>query len=270
MSKYDSSGLLDFTDKNVVLTGAAAGMGAAAAAQFVEHGASVHAIDMAPIENGDVRAYVCDLRDVSAIAATVAQLPDRVDVLINCAGLPNGGRFDSLDVMSVNWLALRQLTESLLPRMPSRSAVVHVASTAGRMWPDRIGEIRDLLQASDWPAGQKWVIEHPETVGDGYSFSKEVVQYYTLHRSLETMRHDVRMNSICPGVTNTQLVDDFRRGVGDAILDRAAEVAGRFADPSEMAPPLLFLADHASSSYINGVNLNVDHGTGAAHLTGQW
>jgi NAD(P)-dependent dehydrogenase (short-subunit alcohol dehydrogenase family) len=37
-----------------------------------------------------------------------------------------------------------------------------------------------------------------------------------------------------------------------------------------MAPALLFLADDASASYINGVNLNIDRGTGAAHATGAW
>ena len=76
------------------------------------------------------------------------------------------------------------------------------------------------------------------------------------------------MNSICPGITNTALVDDFRRGVGADVLDRATRIAGRMAEPSEMAPALLFLADDASASYINGVNLNIDRGTGAAHATG--
>ena len=41
------------------------------------------------------------------------------------------------------------------------------------------------------------------------------------------------------------------------------------ADPTEMAPAILFLADPVSSSYVNGVNLNIDRGTGAARLTGQ-
>ena len=77
------------------------------------------------------------------------------------------------------------------------------------------------------------------------------------------------MNSLCPGITQTGLVDDFRRGMGDEVIDHAAAVAGRFAEPSEMAPTMLFLADEAAASYLNGVNLNVDRGTGAARMTDQ-
>ncbi len=62
---------------------------------------------------------------------------------------------------------------------------------------------------------------------------------------------------------------DFRRGLGDQIIDHAAAVAGRIAQPSEMAPAMLFLADPACSSYLNGVNLNIDRGTGAARATDQ-
>ena len=54
------------------------------------------------------------------------------------------------------------------------------------------------------------------------------------------------------------------------MIDRAIELAGRLAEPAEMAPAMLFLADQRTASYINGINLNVDRGTGAAHLIGAW
>ncbi len=262
--------LLNFTGRNVVLTGAASGMGAAALRLFAEEGATVAALDVAPVSDGQAHYVACDLGDPDSIDVALAQLPDRIDVLVNCAGIPNGGRFDASTVMAVNWLGLQRLTESLLPRMRAGSAVVHVASTAGRNWADRRAEIAELVALESFDAGLDWVRKHEEVVGDGYAFSKEVVQYYTHLRSLETVHDGVRMNSICPGVTDTALVDDFRKGVGDDILDRAVAVVGRMADPAEMAPPILFLADEASASYINGVNLNVDLGTGAAHLTGNF
>ena len=71
----------------------------------------------------------------------------------------------------------------------------------------------------------------------------------------------VRELAYCP-------YSDFR--VGAAIIERAIEIAGRPAEPDEMAPALMFLADHSSAGYINGVNLNVDRGTGAAHQIGVW
>lgn len=265
-----ASELLNFSGRNVVLTGAASGMGAATLDLLVERGATVTTLDVAPVAHAQSRNLTCDLGASDAIDAAVAQLPQRIDVLINCAGIPNGGRFDAETVMAVNWLGLRHLTESVLPRMPARSAIVHVASTAGRNWPAHREAIAELVACESFADGMAWVRANDSVVGDGYSFSKEVVQYYTHVRSLETRSAGVRMNGVCPGVTNTALVDDFRKGVGDDVLDRAIEVAGRMADPAEMAPPILFLADEASSSYINGVNLNVDLGTGAAHLTGNF
>lgn len=77
------------------------------------------------------------------------------------------------------------------------------------------------------------------------------------------------MNSICPGITDTNIIGDFRKGMGEDIIDHAAAVAGRFAHPAEMVPAMLFLADNNASSYINGVNLNIDRGTGAARESDQ-
>jgi len=77
------------------------------------------------------------------------------------------------------------------------------------------------------------------------------------------------MNSVCPGITDTQILADFRNGMGDDIIDHAEAIAGRAARPEEMAPALLFLGSDRTASYINGVNLNVDRGTAAARLSNQ-
>lgn len=260
--------LLDFGGKRVIITGAASGIGAATMALLVERGADVHAVDLVPIEH-DVTSHVCDLGQEQSIDDLVGRLPDQVDVLMNCAGVPNGGRFTPDEVMKVNWLGLRHLTESLVPRLPAGGSIVHIASTAGRDWSARLDEHRGLMAAETFARGEAWLNAHSDVVGDGYSFSKEAVQYYTLWRSVQLLSRGLRMNSICPGVTDTSIVADFRRGLGDDLIDHAQAVAGRMAQPSEMAPAMLFLADAASSSYLNGVNLNVDRGTGAARATDQ-
>ncbi|MGF1595965.1 MAG: coniferyl-alcohol dehydrogenase [Acidimicrobiales bacterium] len=265
--------LLEFHGRRVVITGAASGIGAATVGLALRHGAEVHAVDIAPIGGeaaGMVAAHRCDLGDRNDIDRLVGELPATVDVLLNCAGVPNGGRFGPAEVMRVNWLGLRHLTEALLPRLPAGGAVVHIASTAGRDWAAHVDAHRQLMAAADFEAGDAWVAAHPDVVGDGYAFSKEAVQYYTLWRAVQLLPTGVRMNSICPGVTDTSIVADFRRGLGDELIDHAAAVAGRMARPAEMAPALLFLADEAASSYVNGVNLNIDHGTGAARLTDQY
>lgn len=268
--------LLDYTGKCVVVTGAASGMGAATCKLLLSRGAEVHALDITPIEwpapsdtSDKAASYECDLGDRESIDAAVSQLPAKVDSLLNCAGVPNGGRFSPHQVMAVNWLGLRHLTESVLPRIGAGGAIVHIASTAGRDWAQRVELHRQLMAATSFEAGATLLEGHLDVVGDGYSFSKETVQYYTMWRAVQLLPTGVRMNSVCPGVTDTTIVADFRRGLGDEVIDHAAAVAGRMAEPSEMAPAMLFLADHASSSYVNGVNLVIDRGTGAARQTDQ-
>ena len=260
--------LLDFSDKTVVITGAASGMGAETARLLQQQGAVVIALDVVEIA-GSMQFVACDLGDPTAIDAAVAQLPERIDVLMNCAGVPNGGRFSPDEVMRINWLGLRHLTEAALPRMPEGGSVVHIASTAGRAWTDRIEAHQQLMHAASWADGLAWIDANEELIGDGYAVSKEAVQYYTMWRAVQLLSRGIRMNSICPGITDTGIISDFRKGMGDDIIDHAERVAGRMAQPAEMAPAMLFLADDASSSYINGVNLNIDRGTGAARLTSQ-
>jgi len=267
--------LLDFRGRVVVITGTASGIGAATLDLLIEAGASVHALDVAHsgsaggCDSGNPGLHFCDIGIQASVDDVVDRLPPRIDVLMNCAGVPNGGRFSTDEVMAINWFGLRHLTESVLPRMGAGSAVVHVASTAGRDWIERIDLHRELMQATDFNEGLSWLAANRDRCGDGYTVSKEAVQYYTLWRSVQLLSREIRMNSICPGITQTGLVDDFRRGMGDDLIDHAAAVAGRFAQPSEMAPAMLFLADDASTSYVNGVNLNIDRGTTAARLTNQ-
>jgi NAD(P)-dependent dehydrogenase (short-subunit alcohol dehydrogenase family) len=263
-----SAPLLDFSGRTVVITGTSSGMGAEALNRFEQAGAEVHALDVKPGRSTGAD-YRCDLGDRASIDATVAALPERIDVLINCAGVPNGGRFSGPEVMAVNWLGLRHLTESVLPRMPEGGSVVHVASTAGRDWASRVELHHQLMAAGGFDDGRRWVDDNPEPVGDGYVLSKEAVQFYTLWRSVQLLPQGVRMNSVCPGITDTGIIADFRRGMGDDVIDHAAAVAGRIAEPAEMVPAMMFLADHGSASYINGVNLNVDRGTGAARASDQ-
>lgn len=270
--------LLNFTGKTVVITGTSSGMGSEALRRFVDAGADVQGLDITPAEpdgpqpNGDgnhYRFHRCDIGDKASIDETVDRLPQRIDALVNCAGVPNGGRFSGIEVMRVNWLGMRHLTEAVLSRMKAGAAVVHVASTAGRDWAQREDEHRRLMAASTFEEGLAHLEANPGIYGDGYVLSKEAVQYYTLWRSVQLLPRGIRMNSICPGITDTSIISDFRRGMGDDIIDHARAVVGRIAQPAEMAPAMLFLADNESSSYINGVNLNVDLGSGAARASGQ-
>lgn len=259
-----------YDDKQVVITGAASGMGYETTQMLLGAGATVTALDVAEVNLPGVTYVPVDLGDPASIDAAIAQLPTKVDVLFNCAGIPGGTRFSAAQVMAVNILGLRQLTESLLAnKMSQGAAVVHIASIAGGGWPGHIADITELLATENFAEGQAWVEAHAEVVGDGYAFSKEALQVYTMARSVSAIGNGVRINSICPGVTDTKIMPDFRQAMGDKAIDMTAQVGiGRLADPSEMAPALVFLGSD-EASYVVGVNLVVDGGFSAAAATGQ-
>lgn len=261
--------LFRYDDKQVVITGAATGMGHETARLLLDAGATVTALDIVEVDLPDVTYVHADLGDESSIDKAVDSLPDQVDVLMNCAGIPGGTRFTPLHVMKVNCLGLRKLTESVIPRIRSGGAVVHIASIAGGRWHEHTAEIAELLGTQSFDEGVQWCEQRPDVIGDGYAFSKEVVQFYTMARSVPAIKQGVRMNSICPGVTDTKIMPDFRQAMGDAAIDMTADVGiGRLATPDEMAPAMVFLGS-SEAAYINGVNLIIDGGFTAAMTTGQ-
>ena len=146
-----------YDDKNVVITGASTGMGAETTAMLLDAGAHVYAVDVAGVDQAVDKYVRCDLGDPASITAAAAELPPRVDVLMNCAGIPGKTRFTDLQVLQVNFLGLRMLTEALMPRMPKGSAVVHIASIAGGRWFEHVPQIAELVSTPDFAAGTAWV-----------------------------------------------------------------------------------------------------------------
>lgn len=258
-----------YDGRTVVITGASTGMGAETTRMLLDAGAHVTAIDIAGVDAPVAKYVKCDLGDPASITAAAAQLPDRIDVLMNCAGIPGGTRFTPVQVMAVNFLGLRMLTEVLLPRIASGGSVVNIASIAGGQWFNHVPQLSELLATPDFAAGKKWAEAQTELIGDGYFFSKEAVQFYTMWRSVSAVKNGVRINSICPGVTDTKIMPDFRQAMGDWAINMTADVGiGRLAEASEMAPAMIFLGS-TEASYVNGVNFVIDGGFSAAAATGQ-
>jgi NAD(P)-dependent dehydrogenase (short-subunit alcohol dehydrogenase family) len=175
-------------------------------------------------------------------------------------------------VLSVNYLALRTLSEGLLDRVPEDVAIVNTASTAGGQWPARIAEINELLDIAvdDWGRSLAWIDERLAGLGQApYFFSKELVQVYTMRSSRPTIRRGVRTNAVCPSPIDTPLLADFRATMTDKLIDwNITETNGRAVTAREVAEVLAFLAS-PGAAYVNGVNLNVDAGLNAALTTGQ-
>jgi len=156
----------------------------------------------------------------------------------------------------------------LLERIPAGGAIVNTASIAGGRWSERLGAITELLEIEDWEQALAWVDSHPEETTDPYSFSKECVQVHTMRSARETMRRQVRTNSVCPAPIDTPLLPDFRVTMTDKVIAWCADqAAGRLATAREVATVLAFLGS-AAASYVNGVNMLVDGGFTAGMTTG--
>ena len=258
----------DYSGKRVVVTGAFSGVGAALVDLLKEIGAQeIIALDIHK-PDGPIDRYIeTNMGDTDAVAAAAAAIEGPVDVLFNNAGI--AGTNPTPVVMQVNYLGLRQLSELLLEKMPVGASIVNTASIAGGQWPDHLGEVLECLACPDPKAALAWCEAHAERVGDGYAFSKECVQIYTMQSAKQTIARGVRTNSVCPAPIDTPLIPDFKKTMTDKIIDWTVEqCGGTIATPLDIAKVLAFLGSDASV-YVNGVNLNVDAGFNAFMTTGQ-
>ena len=121
--------ILGYQGKRVIVTGCFSGMGEATARLLTELGAEVHGVDYKPTSLKLASFTQLDLRDPESIAAGVDGVGGDVDALFNCAGLPQS--FPPLDVMKVNFIGLRELTERVVSHMKPGAAIVSIASTGG-------------------------------------------------------------------------------------------------------------------------------------------
>ena len=128
--------------------------------------------------------------------------------------------------------------------------------------------INEFLDTDGWDAGLEW-FERQELPVDPYGFTKEVIQVWTLRSSHDAVEHGVRVNSVCPAPIDTPLLDDFKKTMTDKIIDwTVSQASGRLVTAREVASCLAWLGSPASS-FVSGVNLNVDAGFSAAMTTGQ-
>jgi len=249
--------VLGYAGSTVVITGAASGMGEAAARLLVELGAEVHALDVKPVKPGVAQALLTNLAERGSIDAAVAQLPARLDALFHCAGLP-GPPFTSLETMLVNFVGLRHLNEALLPRIAEGGAVAAITSVAGMGWRKNLAAVQALVATDGFEAGRAWCEANPEQA-NGYLFSKQCIIYYTKRRAAELAPRRIRMNCLSPAPTATPMLPAFHAQVGQNVIDEHFQApVGRDATAEEMAGPLVFLNSRLAR-FVSGVNLHVDY-----------
>jgi NAD(P)-dependent dehydrogenase (short-subunit alcohol dehydrogenase family) len=258
--------LFGYRDKRVIVSGCFSGIGRATAKLLLGLGAQVHGLDLKPNDLHLHSFTPLDLREPASIDSVVKRLGGRVDALFNCAGIPPGR--PPLEVMKVNFIGTRDLTQKLLPLMTSGGAIANVASNGGAGWTRRLSTVMQLVTSESDAAAVRWCEQNPGVVSEGYRFSKEAIIVWTLFMSSQLIRRGIRMNCTSPGAVQTPMLEEIERVTPTAAIDAVAQPIGRRSQPQEQAYPLLLL-NSAAASYVNGVNLAVDGGFSGAQITRQ-
>ena len=253
--------VLGYQGKKVVITGAASGMGQAAAQLLVDLGAEVYALDIAPVNVPVAQAIAVDMKDPTSIEAAASQLPQEIHALFNCAGVPSPP-FSAEDTLLINFVGLRYLTELLVPRIDQGGAIASIASTAGMAWRPKLDIVQGFLALDkSFDIAKQWMSENPEACADGYGFSKQCIIVYTMAQAKELAASNIRINCISPSPTASGFMDKLT-GEGqmpEEIIDMFLPSNGRYATGAEMGEPLVLL-NSKLASFVSGNNLPVDFG----------
>jgi NAD(P)-dependent dehydrogenase (short-subunit alcohol dehydrogenase family) len=244
--------------KTYVLTGVSSGVGAAVASDLMSRGAYIFGIDKTEPTISPTMFRRCDLTDPKQIDAALASIDGPVDGLVNVAGVP--GSLPVETVIKVNYLALRRLTDNLLPRLNDFGAVVNIASTAGANWRARASMVRSLIAKSDWDEA----LAHFHSFGvdsiTAYDLSKEAVILYSMLASSRERHRGVRVNTVSPGAVQTPILETFYKTMGSDLLGKLrTQAGGRDARPSEISGAVAFMLS-SDAGWVNGTDLIVDGG----------
>jgi len=261
---------LGYKGKKVVVTGAASGMGRGAAELLVKLGAEVYALDIAEVTVPVQQVIKVDMKNKADIDRAVAELPQEIHALFNCAGVPSPP-FSKVDTVLINFAGLRYLTDALVSRIGEGGAVASIASTAGMAWKPNLELVREFLAlGNDFEAAARWLESRGDAVPDGYAFSKQCIIVYTMSMARQLAQQGVRINCIAPSPTDSGFMKTLK-GEGQIPEEAVALFLpsnGRYATGEEMGKAMVLL-NSKLAGFISGNNLPVDFGYCADIFMGQ-
>lgn len=250
-------GNMSFEDKVILITGASSGIGAACAEYFAKEGARLalvgrNADKFANLldhiqENGTKHEPLVILSDLTTEAENIItetiEKYQQLGILINCAGIAKIGNLDNTQledfdqIFATNVRGPFELTQRAVPHLiTSKGNIVNISSVLA------MRATTELLS---------------------YAMSKAAVDHFTRCVALELASKGVRVNTVNPGVVNT----DFHQHAGvppenvSAALQEMAKrhPLGRVAETQDVVQAVAFVCGD-NANFITGINLPVDGG----------
>lgn len=247
--------------RTALITGAGAGIGAAASHLFCQEGAAVLMVDanaealertreaiLQALPGARLACATADVSDEAAAAAAVGQCVQQwggLDTLVNNAAMRNYSAVADATaaewqaMVGVNLVGMSNYCRAALPalRQSGTGSIVNVSSCYA-------------------VTGRKGMAL--------YDATKAAQLAYTRSLAFEEAAHGVRANAVCPGSTLTDFHVGRARNAGKSVEQLRTErkdtsLIGRWASPEEIAWPILWLASR-EASFITGTTLMVDGG----------
>ena len=234
-----------------LITGGGSGIGRAMALAFAREGAKVviagrrkDRLEKVAIESGSnclpVQADTANAQDIARLVKTATDHFGNIQVLVNNAALLLAGTAESHtedewnQTFNVNVRGVWLLSRAVLPHMRAAGggSIVNVASILG------------LVGARNRVA---------------YSTSKGAILAMTRAMALDHAPEKIRVNCICPGIVDTEMVAQFTPDENARRMREALHPLGRFGQPEEVAHLAVFLASE-ESAWVTGSAFPIDGG----------
>ena len=249
--------MLDFNGQVVVVTGSGSpkGIGKTIAKTFARQGAQLIITDMnaqgvkdvveeIQAEGGKAYGIVSNITDEKSVQDMVDEIVEkfgRLDVLVNNAGISQKVTVEDMTlddmkrIFNVNMFGLFLVTQKCMNVMRAQKygRIVNLSSVSGKRGGGIFG-------------------------GAHYSASKAAVLAFSKNLSREICAEGITVNSVCPGLINTEIWKSLPKEEADKVIDGIP--MGRPGEIQEVANAIVFLASK-EASYITGEEIDINGGS---------